>query len=429
MSDSEQPIVYTSAQKLSVYVGVLLGYMFDGYDLLITSFVLAPTAAYFHVSIGTVAFALTLVLVSSVIGGIFFGWLADRIGRRPVLFLTIVTYALTTLLTAFVNSIPMFYLLRFLSGLGIGGEWGIGFSMLNEVYSEKTRGKAGGLLQSMYVFGSLAGALTANYTLTTYGSSVGWRYAYLIAGVAPLVLLVLRVIMPESKIWLRYQEYKRQGKLPPGYSQRSSIADIFTRQYVKYTLFGTLFAVGNLFFAYSFLSFIPTYFGKVYGIPVPTYTRMIVSAQLVGIVGYVLNGLLSDLIGRKKTAYVYGLVAVLSVVWFWYEATQAPPFRGIFSFPVFYAYCAIYFSAGFLAQFGVWIGEHYATKMRATGSNFAYMVGRGLGGGLAPILVPLWTGFGGLGVAMSIGMMIGAILQLASVLGLKETRGIKITAV
>ncbi|MDG7016603.1 MAG: MFS transporter [Nitrososphaerota archaeon] len=429
MSDLEQPIVYYSTEKFVIYLAVLLGFMFDGYDLLLTSFVLGPMATYFNVSIATVAFALTLVLVSSVIGGIFFGWLADRIGRRPVLFITIITYGITTILAGAVTSIPMFYLLRFLTGLGVGGEWGIGFSLLSEAYSEKTRGKAGGFLASMYVFGSLLGAVTADYTLTTFGSSLGWRYAYIIAGVSALVLVLLRLAMPESKVWLRYKEYKKQGKLPPGYSQRSPILDIFSRKYIRYTLSGTLMAVAYLFFTYSYLSFIPTYFHSVYNIPVPVYTEMIVIAEVIGIIGYILNGFLSDTIGRKKTAVVYGVLSILSILWFWYEAVQAPAFTGIFSFPVFYAYSAVYFSAGFIAQFGVWIGEHFATRMRATGSNFSYMVGRGLGGGLPPILVPLWTGFGGLGIAMSIGMMAGAIVQFAAILGLKETKGTKITAV
>ncbi len=427
----QQPL-YTNREKTIIYIAVLLGFMFDGYDLLITSFVLSPTAAYFHVGIKIVSFALTLVLVSSVIGGIFFGWLADRIGRRDTLMITIVIYGIMTILSGTSRSIPEFYLWRFLTGLGVGGEWGIGFSMLNEAYSEKTRGKAGGFLASMYVFGSLAGVITSDFTLTHYGPILGWRYAYYIAGTAALILLVIRIFMPESKIWQMHMKLKKEGKLPPSYKERDPFISIFTRKYIRYTIFGALLVIGDFIFTYSFLSFMPTYFGLVYKIPVPTYSLMIIIAELVGIAGYIICGFISDIIGRRKTAIIYGVLAFPAIIWFWYEATIKPPFTGIFSFPIEYAYMMIYFTAGFIAQYGVWIGEHYATSMRATGSNFTYMMGRGVGAASPPIFVPMLLttpyAFGNLGAAISIGMLIGAIIQFIAIFGLKETKGTIITA-
>lgn len=425
------PVSYTNREKTIIYIAVLLGFMFDGYDLLITSFVLAPTASYFHVSIGVVSYALSLILVASVIGGIFYGWLADRIGRRNTLFITIATYGIFTILSGASSSIPEFYLWRFLTGLGVGGEWGIGFSMLNEAYSEKTRGKAGGFLASMFIFGSLAGVLTSDYTLTSFGPALGWRYAYYIAGIAALLLLVIRFFMPESKAWLQYMQLKKEGKLP--YKEGDPFITIFSRKYIRYTIFGSLLVIGDFIFAYSFVSFMPTYFGTVYKIPVPIYSLMIILAEFVGIASYIICGFISDIIGRRRTAILYGLLAFPAIAWFWYEAIVKPPFTGIASFPIEYAYMMIYFAAGFIAQYGVWIGEHYSTGIRATGSNFTYMMGRGIGAASAPILVVLLLAtpyaYDNLGVAMSIVMMIGAIIQFIAIFGLKETKGTIITGV
>jgi len=91
----------------------------------------------------------------------------------------------------------------------------------------------------------------------------------------------------------------------------------------------------------------------------------------------------------------------------------------------------VYFTAGFIAQYGVWIGEHFSTSMRATGSNFTYMLGRGIGAASPPIFVLMLlstpTAMGNLGVAISIGMIIGAIIQFIAIFGLKETKGTVIT--
>ncbi|MEM4092853.1 MAG: MFS transporter [Conexivisphaerales archaeon] len=416
-------IIYTNREKTIIYIGVLLGFMFDGYDLLITSFVLGPTASYFAVPIKSISFALTLVLGASLIGGIGYGWLADRIGRRPVLFITIITYGTMTILSGLSTTLLEFYLFRFLTGLGVGGEFGIGFSLLNEAYSEKTRGAAGGWLASMYVWGSLLGAVTADYTLTHFSSALGWRYAYIIAGVAALILVVIRFFMPESKVWQRYMVLKKEGKLPSGYEKRQPFTEIFTRKFIRYTVFGSLLVIGDFFFTYSFLTFIPTLFSSVYKISVPVYTEMIIIAELVGIVGYTLMGFLSDRVGRKPAAIIYGVLGFITVLIFWYETALRTPFVSISSFPIFYAYMGIYFAAGFIAQFGVWMGEHYITRNRASGTNFTYMMGRAIGGGLPPIIVPMLLSYGGLGIAMSIGMIIGAVIQFIAIFGLKETRG------
>ncbi|HKM51476.1 MAG TPA: MFS transporter [Candidatus Bathyarchaeia archaeon] len=419
---------YTSREKLAVYIGVLLGFMFDGYDILIISFLLVPMAASFHVGVPVIALGITLTLVASIIGGIFFGWVADSIGRKPTLFITIVVFGVSTLLTGFVTNIPELYILRFITGLGVGGEWGIGFTLLTEAWSEKSRGAAGGFLASMYVFGGIAGVLTAAFTLPLFGAELGWRYAFMIAGGLALVLLSMRFFMPESKVWLEYNNAKKKGLLPPGYSLKSPVLEIFSRKFIRYTLCGTAMACGYLFFTYSFLSFMPTYFSSVFKISIPVYSEMILIAQLFSVVGYVFNGFLADIIGRKKDAIVYGIICFIAIAFFWLEAATPPTFSSIITFPVFFAYMAVYFSAGFTAEFGIWIGEHFATKLRATGSNFAYMVGRGLGAGFAPIIVPLWSNTYGLGVAIAIGMMIGAIIQFVAIIGLKETKGTKITA-
>jgi SHS family lactate transporter-like MFS transporter len=416
-------INYSPSERLRVFIGVLLGYMFDGWDLLVISFTLFAIAQTFNVPTTTISPAVTLSLIGSVIGGIFFGWMADKVGRRKTLMITIIVFGITTFFTALAQSVFELMILRFIAGLGVGGEWGIGYSMLNEAWPSKTRGISGGILQSMFVVGSLAASATSGLALSTFGLSEGWRISFIIAGLASLFSIYVRFGMPESKVWLQLQELKSKGMLPKGYQLRNPLREIFSRDVRKYTLFGSVMASAYLFFAYSFLTYIPTYFGTVLKIPITTYTIMIVIAQLFGIMGYIINGWLSDILGRKKTAIIYGLITFISIISFYIALLLNTFFTSIVNFPLFYAYIAVYFSAGFIGNFGVWMGELFPTKMRATGENFAYMIGRGIGAGLAPPVIPIFASSVGLGMGMVIGMAIGAIVQFIAIFGLKESKG------
>jgi len=296
----QEAIKYTSSEKRRTLLGVFLGYLFDGYDLQIISYVLPAMSVSLNTSISALALAITYSLYGSVAGGFIFGWLADIFGRKRILLLTIFTFGIFTLLTGFVNEVNQVYLLRFLAGLGIGGEWGIGFSLLNEAWPEKTRGKAGSVLFSMYSYGLLAAALTTGILLASFGGSLGWRYSFIVAGLLSLSLLSLRFIIPESKVWKSYIEKKKEGTLPKEYDTRAPIVQIFSRKTIVTTLLISFFSAFALFAGYSIIVFTPTYLGKVLHIPVVDYTLIISLALLIGTPGYFVDGYLADKLGRKR---------------------------------------------------------------------------------------------------------------------------------
>src|SRR5579884_83974 len=166
-----------------------------------------------EVSITSSSFSTSLSLYIFFLLRFVFGWLADIFGRKRILLLTILTFGVFTLLTGFATNVDQVYILRFLAGLGIGGEWGIVFSLLNEAWQEKTRGKAGSVLFSMYPYGLLLAALTAGIFLSKFGNVLGWRYSFMFVGSLSLALLLLRFVLPESKMWQAYIQRKKEGKL------------------------------------------------------------------------------------------------------------------------------------------------------------------------------------------------------------------------
>ncbi|OWP56861.1 MAG: hypothetical protein B2I17_03625 [Thermoplasmatales archaeon B_DKE] len=418
---------YTRSEKSRTYLGATLGYLFDGYNLLLITFLASAIGATFGVGKTTALFAVSTALVGSVVGGIGFGWLADRIGRRTALVFTILLFSVATIATGFSENLNELFALQFVAGLGLGGEWGVGFSLLNEAWGERTKGLAGGFLQAMFPAGGLIGVQTAAYFLAHFSGATGWRYAYMFVGIISMVLLVLRLFVPESKVWLMQVESKKTGKDVSSIVLKSPLAEIFSKDTLRWTIFGTIMVFGFMFYFYSGQTFYPSFFIAAHS-PI---TTIVTIGSLVGIIAEVIIGASVDFLGRKKAGILFGVVSFLVIFPFLYTAYQAVGFTNLVSYPSFWTYLLLYFfQSSFAAIFGVWLGELYPTRMRATGLNFAYMVGRGFGGGLAPILVGLLIARGGhLGISMSTGMIIGAAVMLVGVFGLKETKGVDVTKI
>lgn len=422
----ESALTYTNSEKTRTYLGATLGYLFDGYNLLLLTFLAADIGLTFGVGRTVVLTAVTTALVGSVVGGIGFGWLADRIGRRTALLFTILVFSFATIVTGFSANLAELFLFQFIAGLGLGGEWGVGFSLLNEAWGERAKGVAGGFLQAMFPAGALLGAQTSGFFLAHYTGAAGWRYAYIFVGVLSLVLLALRLFVPESKVWLAQVEAKKTGKELTGVEALKStpLAEIFSKETLRWTIFGTIMVFGFMFYFYSGQVFYPSFFHSTGYV-----TTIVTIGSLVGIVAEVLIGSSIDFLGRKKAGILFGIVSLLVIFPFMYTAGQSVGFTNITSYPSFWTYLLLYFfQSSFAAIFGVWLGEHYPTRMRATGSNFAYMVGRGFGGGLAPIFVLILVHSNHpLGMSMTTGMIIGAVAMLIGVFGLKETKGVDVT--
>ena len=417
-----EQISYTKSERARAYIGGTLGYLFDGYNLLLTTFLFTSIIITFHSNLAAVSRAVSFALVGSVVGGISFGWLADKIGRKNTLLITILVFSIFEILSAFTANLYEFYTTQFLVGIGVGGEWGVGFSLVNETWGEKRRGLAGGFLQSTFIIGALLGAQTAGFMIRTYGSTLGWRYSYIFVGAISLLLLLLRFTMPESKTWLA-----KVGKFEAGKNVLTTgpnpLKELFSKEFLRWTFFGTLMVFGFMFYFYVGQTFYPTLFGKLGA--GSEITLIITLGSIVGIIAEVIIGYGNDLLGRRRAGLIFGAISLVVIFPFFYTMAFPVKFVSLGGFPAFYTYLLLYFfQASYAALFGVWLGEGFATRLRATGSNFTYMVGRGIGGGLAPIVVPaIVSSSTSLGESMSYFMIIGAVIMIIGALGLKETRG------
>ncbi|MBN8921982.1 MAG: MFS transporter [Rhodanobacter sp. 68-29] len=174
-----------------------LGWTLDAFDYFLLTFVIVAVAKEFHTDNAAVTYGLFLTLAARPLGALIFGRLADRYGRRPVLMLDVVLFSLFELATAFSTSLAMLLVLRFLFGVAMGGEWGIGASLAMESIPAKSRGAVSGLLQSGYPCGFFLGAL-ANWLLI---DAIGWRGLFVVGALPALLVLYIRRKVPESPVW------------------------------------------------------------------------------------------------------------------------------------------------------------------------------------------------------------------------------------
>src|SRR5437868_6679236 len=187
----------TTAAQRKTLLAAALGWAPDAFDVMLYVLVLAYITRELHMSKATAGFLATLTLLASGIGGLLFGFIADRYGRRSALMLSILTYSLCSFGSGLARSIPMLATFRFVLGLGMGGEWNTGATLVAETWPAKLRARAIAVVQSSWALGFAAAALVSGIVLHFFN----WRAVFFI-GIAPaLVVLWIRRSVPESELW------------------------------------------------------------------------------------------------------------------------------------------------------------------------------------------------------------------------------------
>src|ERR1700739_4948327 len=148
------------AQRRTLFAAAL-GWMLDAFDVMLYSLVVAFIMRDLHMSKQSAGLLNTLTLLASGIGGVLFGFIADRIGRTRALMLSILTYSVCSFASGLATSITMLAIFRFILGLGMGGEWDTGATLVAETWPDHLRAKAISLVQSSWAIGFDLGALVA----------------------------------------------------------------------------------------------------------------------------------------------------------------------------------------------------------------------------------------------------------------------------
>jgi len=435
----------SSVVERRALVASALGWMLDGMDVTLYSMVLPRLMREFQLSTSQAGFLASVTLVASAVGGILFGVLADRFGRRFALMTSIAVYSVFTAACGLSHSVVELAVYRALLGLGMGGEWATGAALVAETWKAEHRGKALGLMQSGFAVGYALAAVIAALVLPRWG----WRNVFFVGLLPAFLTLWISRRVEESPMWL----LKRAGVWGSGFGIRrfgfrgwgfgvrkerapDSSCESLSPQteartpnpktrhpashggYAKAIVVALLMNSAALFGWWGLFTWIPSYLALPaaqggLGMTITASSTWIVVMQAGMWLGYVSFGFASDRLGRKKTYIGYLLLATAMVPLYahahdaWMLLVLGP--------------LLAFFGTGHFTGFGIITAEIFPTSIRASAMGLTYNFGRALSAA-APWAIGAVALRSGLGPAFWISGL-AFLLAAALALALPETRG------
>ncbi|WP_079909359.1 MFS transporter [Paenibacillus sp. 32352] len=398
--------VLHSGRRAPLLVSMGISWLFDAMDVGIISFIVATLTVQWHLTPEQVGVFTSINSVGMVFGAAMAGYMADRFGRKTILLWTLLLFSVASGLSAFAASFTMLCILRFVAGVGLGGELPVASTLVSETVPAAERGRTVVLLESFWAGGWLAAALISYFVIPRFG----WQAGFLIGAIPALYALYLRRSIEEPQRFVRNQA-GRKPKL------REQWAAVWQKQYLRSTVMLWILWFTVVFSYYGMFLWLPTVmvmkgFGLVKGFQ---YVLIMTLAQLPG---YFTAAYAIEKFGRKFVLVLYLILTALSALWFGSAQTEASLIAA--------GICLSFFNLGAWGGLYAYTPELYPTRVRSTGVGMATSFGR-IGGVIAPFLV---------GVLVTRGVELQTIFYLffaAILIGAlavfflgKETKGIEL---
>ena len=378
-----------------------LGYLFDAFDIALLSFIMPALAKELGLSTVQIGIAFSVSFLGMFVGALTGGMIADQLGRLKVFKITLLLFSFGTAATGFIHSYEALLAMRFLTGLGLGGEQPVVFTYVSETMPSEYRGRLNGLAEALWGGGMLLAAGVAFFLVPAFG----WRSAFF-AGVAPAVLVwFLRRDIPESPRWFMIQnqpaaaeaqvvlleqkiERETGRKLPPAVPMPkislqtgNKFGILFRPLYAKRTVMLWLLWFCLMFGYWGLNTWLPTLLRQA-GYSMYASIGYVFIMNLAWIPSGILGSYLADKIGRKLPIAVYLILAgITSLFYGWALAAKLPV-----EIMLGCGTLAVLFMAGAYSIVYAYTPENYPTEVRGTGTGLANSWGR-IGAMLAPTAV------------------------------------------
>ncbi|EUJ37362.1 MFS transporter [Brochothrix campestris] len=368
-----------SRKKLLGVAG--FGWLFDAMDVGILSFVIAALAVEWQLTPTEMGWIGSVNSIGMAVGAFVFGIYADKVGRKNIFMLTLIVFSVANGLSAFTTSLATFMVLRFIAGMGLGGELPVASTLVSESVAAHERGRIVVLLESFWAGGWLIAALISYFIIPHYG----WRIALLLTALPALYAIYIRIHMPDSP------RFTAQQKDTLRMSQK--IASVWSKQYAKRTLMLWIVWFTVVLSYYGMFLWLPSVM-TMKGFSMIKSFEYVLIMTLAQLPGYFTAAWLIERAGRKfvLVAYLSG-TAVSAFVFGNADTTAMLLVSGMF---------LSFFNLGAWGALYAYSPEQYPTNIRGTGTGMAAAVGR-LGGVLGPLMV---------GMMLSNGTAINTIFTL-----------------
>jgi MFS family permease len=388
-------LAQTSPEQRRTLAAASLGWMLDSMDVMLYAMVLPAVAREMHLSSALSGAMMSATLISAAVGGILFGWFADRAGRKRALTGSMLLYSVATALCGFTHTPLQLLLCRVLLGFGMGGEWASGAALVAESFAHPAqRGKALAFVQSFWAIGYALGALITALVLPRFG----WRAVFFTGVIPALLTLWIRRGVHESAQWQSQRQSQRETQRQTTRPARVPFAQLARPPLLRSTVVCATMNAATLFAWWGLFTWMPRFLSLPlaqggHGLSIVNTSAWTIVMQLGTFLGYISFGYVAARFGQKRSYIAYLVLA----------AAMVPIFAAVHSKWTLLAVgpWVGFFGTGYFSGFAVIASELFPTPIRASAMGFVYNIGR-LASAAAPYAIGLISDHASLGAAFSI---------------------------
>jgi SHS family lactate transporter-like MFS transporter len=395
------------------WIAAALGWMLDAFDYTIFLFVMVPIAQEFGVSVTAVAAVLTVTTWMRLVGATGAGWLADRVGRKGPLMLSILWFSICNFIAGFSPNFAFLFIVRAILGIGMGAEWPVGASLAMESWPARSRGLMGALLQGFFPIGFALASLAYGLLF----DAIGWRGLLWVCLLPALLCVFIRYFVKEPEVWVENRKRQREEKQEVS----APLLELFRPALLANTLsacwWTTSFLVVYYAVYYLFAAWMQTEFKLG---PAAVATPVMLSNLLAFSVCWAW-GALADRFGRRWSNILQAVIGCAiapvylltnDITWIFIGFVLQGPFAG-----------------GLPALAPVYLSERFPTEVRSTANGFCYHLGTVIAGIVPPIVAYLAIErHMGFALPLLVTTWAGSLSVIAALLFSPETKGKVLTS-
>lgn len=360
----------------------------DDLNVMFLAFSMSSIIADLAISSVAAGWIATITNFGMLAGGLVFGVLADRYSKMKVFYLTILTFSIATALIFFTPNITYLYLLRFIAGIGVGGEYGVAISIMAGLVPSKQLGRISSLNGIVGQIGSITSALLAGFIVP----ALGWRGLFLFGLLPILVVLWAKLSIKEDELGINSDEVVEDAAAEEIVGAKPAISDLFkTRALTYQTIILMIMTTVQIAGYFGMMNWLPTIMQEQVGVTVSGSSTWMVTTILGMCLGMLTFGQILDRLGPRLSYGMYLIASAVSVYLFTFANS---------AFTILIGGAIVgFFVNGMFAGYGAMISRLYPFKVNAIANNTILNVGRAVGG-FSSVIIGFILDASGVGMVM-----------------------------